>query len=623
MYDVTNCEVVRVAPEEYQSDPVEPLVALDRHDWSRKAWYSIDAPYIREPLGNRSLAVKSQREFHDVVEQLYPWLLKVNMQNVCLAGGFCRSILLRQRLKDFDFFIYDDTTHEQREATSTDQAAAGGGGVGGVPHRSDADYERTLIRLATDLMTHVKSVHDRVKFLLLYKPTNNVFEICVVQDPNNFFKAGYSLDNFKQYAYSGLQQWDKEIIIDATTGTVFRKERWYDDDSEQRVFSMADKLAEIRKHKAAAMEAATVAAGESKDAEKSKLRSRFQRRQQQQADPAADLEGIENVDFSNYFEDGDVNGVHMLYRFQIIMTKNPSIPHILNQFDFYLCRTAWDGRTTFLTPRAAHAYRYMINVVNQNNYSDVFCHRLAKYFTYGFSIVLPELDIDKVRAMIDEAAAAAAQSDDADDASSAGGDRAVYLELDRKHPYDPDDEEFYGQKDDFDGIRFKINSIHGNCIMVEKNSHVQKQLRNIEQLEIRHLQKIAQQQAAGGDQPATNNALYISSLFCSLVSLLRYVSINSVPYLVTDQPVVPSYQQAAVPAAAAADSAVAAAAAASAAAPSDSAPASGGDAAAAAGEATGAKLTMQFRHSVETFRFIDRIKNRESGHDIYNHLRRA
>jgi len=599
--------VVRVAPEEYQSDPVEPLVALDRHDWSRKAWYSIDAPYIREPLGNRSLAIKSQREFHTVVEQLYPWLLKVNMQNVCVAGGFCRSILLRQRLKDFDFFIYDDTTPEQREATSSDQAVGRGdatAAAGGGSHRSDADYERTLIRLATDLMMQVKAVHDKVKFLLLYKPGNNVFEICVVQDPNNFFKPGYSLDNFKQYAYSGLQQWDKEVIIDATTGTVFRKQYWYEDDSEQRAFNIKDKLEEVRKHKAAVeAAAAAAAAGESAAAEKSKPRSR---RQQQQANPEDDLEGIENVDFSNYFEDGDVNGVHMLYRFQIIMTKNPSIPHILNQFDFYLCRTAWDGRTTFLTPRAAHAYRYMINIVNQNNYSDVFCHRLAKYFTYGFSIVLPELDLDKVRAMIDEAAQGGDGHGSDDDSE---GERAVYLELDRKYPYDLDD---YEQKGDFDGIRFKLNSIHGKCIMVEKNSHVQKQLRNIEQLEIRHLQKIAQQQAAG-DKPATNNALYISSLFCSLVSLLRYVSINSVPYLVTDQPVVPSYQQAAPTAAAAA-----AAASDSAAAASDSTPGSG-DAVGAAG----AQLTMQFRHSVETFRFIDRIKNRESGHDIYNDLRRA
>ena len=243
------------------------------------------------------------------------------------------------------------------------------------------------------------------------------------------------------------------------------------------------------------------------------------------SNPEEDLEGIENLDFSNYFEDGDVNGIHMLYRFQIIMTKNRSIPHILNQFDFYLCRTAWDGRTTFLTPRAAHAYRYMINIVNENNYSDVFCHRLAKYFTYGFSIVLPELDLEKVRAKLEEAAQSGGGGGGSDD----GEEQPVYLELDRKTPYvyDP---EAYGepQKDDFDGIRFKVNSIHGNCVMVEKNSHVQKQLQNIEQLEIKHLQKIAQNQAAG-DKPATNNALYISSLFCSLVSLLRYVSINSVP----------------------------------------------------------------------------------------------
>lgn len=43
------------------------------------------------------------------------------------------------------------------------------------------------------------------------------------------------------------------------------------------------------------------------------------------------------------------------------------------------------------------AYKYMINIVNESCYSKLYNHRLLKYFTYGFSIVLPELDIKKIQ----------------------------------------------------------------------------------------------------------------------------------------------------------------------------------------------------------------------------------
>jgi hypothetical protein len=67
--------------------------------------YNITAPYIQEPISSRFMEIKTQEEFNAHVYKRYPFLSSLDMTNACLAGGFCRSILLKQRMKDFDFFF--------------------------------------------------------------------------------------------------------------------------------------------------------------------------------------------------------------------------------------------------------------------------------------------------------------------------------------------------------------------------------------------------------------------------------------------------------------------------------------------------------------------------------------
>ena len=105
---------------------------------------------------------------------------------------------------------------------------------------------------------------------------------------------------------------------------------------------------------------------------------------------------IENKDFSNYFEDGDVTGIRMCYRLQFILTLNKNIENIFENFDMYPSRVAWDGKETLFTDKSEKAFKYMINIVCENNYSDLYNHRLGKYFSYGFSIVLPRLNMMKL-----------------------------------------------------------------------------------------------------------------------------------------------------------------------------------------------------------------------------------
>jgi len=102
-YDTTKCDNVKIPLETYTEDTDQTLYKMNDCNFNTVS-YTIDTPYIQEPLGTRSIEVKTQDEFNNIVKFKYPFLSKMNWNNICLAGGFCRSILLKQKLKDFDFF---------------------------------------------------------------------------------------------------------------------------------------------------------------------------------------------------------------------------------------------------------------------------------------------------------------------------------------------------------------------------------------------------------------------------------------------------------------------------------------------------------------------------------------
>lgn len=435
-YDLTNYEKVNIEEHEYKEDDNQILISLDSYNFNTVS-YSINAPYIQEPLGTRSIEIKTQEEFNRYVQFKYPFLSKINFDGLCLAGGFCRSVLLKQRLKDFDFFI----------------------------HSEEGKHEEIFYRALSESMHAIKEMHPNTKFLIMYKHLFNVYEVVCISDPNNFFKENYTLDNFKQYGFRSLHKFDKDTVINPETGKIMRR----------------------------------------------KYGSHYEK-----VDIEKDDIDIENRDFSNYFEDGDVSGIKMHYRLQFILSRNNSIEDVFQNFDFYQCRVAWDGKTTWFTEKSAKAYKYMINIINEKNYSDLFDYRMAKYFTYGFSIVMPELDLKKLQ-------------------------NKSILNLGKN--------------------TFNISQVSGNCVMVEHNSHIANQLASLEALEKKSSEK-------------DGKALYKSSLFCSLVSLLRYVKINDVSYLITGDIVMPTSEG-----------------------------------------------YIKFQESEENVKFIDRIQTRIDGHDYYGNNR--
>lgn len=384
--------------------------------------FQIDSPILKEAIGSRIIEIITQEEFNKTVEKRYPFLSKLNWDGVCLAGGFCRSILLRQRLKDFDFFFYGK------------------------------DNLETFTNFMHNLLIQVKQSDEKIKFLIMYKHQFNVFEVVCVYDPNNFFVPNYKLDNFKQYDFKSLHQFDKYTIIDPETNKVYRKKKY-----SSRLIEVLDLAVNQNEIKAKS------------------LKSRYE---DSIKDSIKDVT-IENRDLSNYFEDGDINGIRMKYRFQFILLNNDTISNLFSKFDMYPCRVAWDGNTTWFTNKSEFAYKYMCNIVNVNNYSSLMSHRLSKYFTYGFNIVMPELNIDKIN------------------------------------------QDFFDNKILFkiEDLVFNIIDIDCNQLLVEHNSHIADKIDSIERIEQKNMIK--------------GKVLYKSSLFCSLVSLLRYIKINDISYKFT------------------------------------------------------------------------------------------
>lgn len=373
IYDIRNHEYVEITKELYEKeDPnskEHELKHIDDCNFNVSS-YEIMAPTLMQSINNYEIIIKNQEDFNKYVYFKYPFLEKVDLKKygAYIAGGFCRSILLKQKVKDLDFFITGD------------------------------GYEEKFNGLLSNVLEEIKKHYEgesEIKLLYMYKPLHNVFEVIVVEDKNDFFKDTYNINNFDKYKYLSLKTYNKSVSYN----------------------------------------------------------------------PRNSYE--ENDSVKNYFEDEINNDIKIKHRLQFILTKNKDIENVMLNFDMYPSRVAWNGNTYF-TKKSEMAFKYMINIINKNNSSELFSHRLNKYYSYGFGIVLPEFSFEN----------------------------KMYLQLGSNI--------------------FNVLNTIGNTIYTEVDSHMFDKLKSIEDLE----KKSAEEGVS----------LYKSSLFASLVSILRYVCINKISY---------------------------------------------------------------------------------------------
>lgn len=364
---------------EYDNELITPTVFTTEYDSVSINQSNI---MIVDSINSSSMKIKDINEFNTNVHTKYPFLENLDMHNVILAGGFVRSILLKQTMKDFDFFFY------------------------GMDHDN---YIPRFTKLVHDLITSVKTYDKELKFGMFFKPQFNVFEIICFTDPTNHINEDFTLDNFDQYHYQSLR-------------------KYYDKSNQNK----------------------------NKDRSSS------------------------NDEY--YFEDNDTKGIRMKYRFQFIMCRYDSIMDIFQSFDMIPSKVAYDGNHVYFTKGSLKAYRYMINEVNLDGGSDLFKHRLNKYFKYGFSIVFPPTERNF-------------------DANNYGNMYNVTS----------------SHNENVGPLTFKVRARVNNMLIINHDSNNESILERKLELETKALE--------------ANKALYTSNLFCSFVSILRYVKINNIDYV--------------------------------------------------------------------------------------------
>lgn len=161
-------------------DGGDDLLLLDRFD-TKYTSFSLDNTMITDPISNSRLKITTQEEFIKFTDHKYPFLRDIKMDNIALCGGFVRSILLKQQMKDFDFFFY------------------------GLAN--DQEYIERVKILATDLVHSLKKIDKEYKFAIFYKPLFNVIEMICYEDPKNHIKEDFTLDYFDQYKFKSMKKY--------------------------------------------------------------------------------------------------------------------------------------------------------------------------------------------------------------------------------------------------------------------------------------------------------------------------------------------------------------------------------------------------------------------------------
>lgn len=161
--------------------PDETLISPDRFDTEYKSM-SLDNQIIIDPISTSCLKIKTQEEFTESVNIKYPFIKQINMTNIALCGGFGRSVLLKQQMKDFDFFFYGLSTEQE--------------------------YIERVKLLVSDIIRNVRKANEMDnKFAFFYKPQFNVIEMICYEDPKNHIREDFTLDYFDQYKFKSMKKY--------------------------------------------------------------------------------------------------------------------------------------------------------------------------------------------------------------------------------------------------------------------------------------------------------------------------------------------------------------------------------------------------------------------------------
>ena len=376
----SNHEIINISSITSIKD--DELIEIDRLNFYTSS-YEFDVPTINDSITTKSISITKTDDFNTMVNYRYPFLQKINFDNIIIAGGFCRSILLKQKVKDVDFFFYGLEDNEYVKRLKI------------VLHELSTSIYEYYSELDNDLEIKYgdNAIKHNIKIMAMFKPQFNVFELICIKDSTNIINDKFNINTLSKYV-----QFDNI---------------------------------------------------ESK-----------------------------NIDLAKCIEYDEYYDISMIHRFQFILAKFNTKLDVLKRFDMDPSKVCYDGRNVFMTPKSHFAYKYMANIVYEKEYSNVYDSRISKYFSYGFSIVMPLLEIKKIPEP-------------------------------KKHIV-------------LNNLKFNIIKIDKTNIIVEHGSNLEDNFKFNAKLE--------------NQCKSQYRSLYRSHLFNSLVSICHYIEINYIDYIFVNKP---------------------------------------------------------------------------------------
>jgi hypothetical protein len=154
LYNKLNHKVVDLTIDDQNNG----LVMIDSIDWSNNTSFEFadNIHLIKQTMDKTVVEINNLTDFKLYVTNNYNWVNELMLSGFCVAGGFCKSILLGQPINDVDFFICN------------------GGTI--VEIKLFINYAKSLL----------ESVYVNCQFITIYKRNNNVIELLCCSKKKEF-----------------------------------------------------------------------------------------------------------------------------------------------------------------------------------------------------------------------------------------------------------------------------------------------------------------------------------------------------------------------------------------------------------------------------------------------------
>jgi hypothetical protein len=148
----------------------------DQYDWTKYPYeFTPKVPIITEKLYKEKTQYRTSAEFKNQVVLRYNWLTKLPMENLAIAGGFCKSLIFDEKVNDIDLYMYGFDT--------------------------DAEYNARLEKLVGDLNALIIKEHPNSVSLRAYKKEFNVYELMYFENIKDVKKDTWELQDLTQMKF--------------------------------------------------------------------------------------------------------------------------------------------------------------------------------------------------------------------------------------------------------------------------------------------------------------------------------------------------------------------------------------------------------------------------------------